>query len=94
MDEISEKMLKTFSDAMHDVMQKHYETKGSSWVNCNPLFLRDKLQEEINEYKEHVIMNFSAQAELIDIANVCAMIYFRYIIEYGEKKSTEFRKGE
>ena len=92
MDEISEKMLKTFSEAMHDVLQKHFEVKGSSWVSCPPQVLRDKLQEEINEYKEHVVMNFSAQSELIDIANVCAMIYFRYVIEYGEKKATEFRK--
>jgi predicted house-cleaning noncanonical NTP pyrophosphatase (MazG superfamily) len=64
-DEINE-----FAEKMEDVTAHHDAKKGSSWKTCHPEFLIEKLKEEVGEY-----MLSKNKKELIDIANICWMLY-------------------
>ena len=61
-----------FARLMEGVLEKHDGVKGDTWKYCKLGFLEGKLQEEVNEYQ-----NSEDPDELIDIANICMMIYNR-----------------
>ena len=64
-----------FAIEMDKVMNKHQSEKGDSWEVCDVDFLKKKLVEEFNEYCEDT----NQRKELLDIANICMMLYFRII---------------
>ena len=66
-----------FTEVMRATLRINQDTKGDSWVTCDIEFLEDKLLEEIKEYlstKKHI----DRKREVIDIANVCMMLYNRH----------------
>ena len=62
-----------FARQMEATMQEHDPIKGDTWKYCQIGFLEHKLEEEIEEYK-HGGRN---PDELIDIANICMMLWNR-----------------
>ena len=76
-----------FTKEMERVMSENDKEKGDSWKTCDIEFLVDKLEEEIeewkegNDYREHyALMPYnldSHKKELVDMANVCMMIWHR-----------------
>ena len=61
-----------FAIKMDNIMNIHENKKGDSWKFCDLKFLEDKLDKEYNEWIESKNEN-----ELIDIANICMMLFFR-----------------
>ena len=53
-------------------MEQNESEKQDSWVNCDMKYLEFALGEEIREYNES-----GEKDELVDIANMCMMIYNR-----------------
>lgn len=76
--------LAEFIEKMQLVLDEHQEEKGNSWNDCNLQFLLDKLDEEIKEFKEELKPLAKAQ-ELVDVANMCMMLYHRYVDIWAEK---------
>jgi len=76
-----------FTEAMNNVLDKHQKEKGDSWVDCDIDFLLFKLDEEIKEFKE-ANRPIAKAEELVDVANVCMMLYNRYIDEWSKKTNT------
>jgi len=62
-----------FAIEMDKTMNKHQRRKGNSWKTCSLDFLKHKLVEEFNEYCKDT----NDRKELIDIANMCMMLYNR-----------------
>jgi hypothetical protein len=61
-----------FTSHMARTLLKHSE-KGRSWETCKHSYLVQKLLDEVNEY----IKGRHDKEELIDIANMCLMLYLR-----------------
>ena len=57
--------------AMESTLKRH-EKKGDSWKTCDVEFLKNKLYEEFD-----VWVNSGDKHELIDIANICMMLFNR-----------------
>jgi len=87
----TEEALKDFTMVMGNVLYDHQKTKGDSWHNCDMQFLLDKLDEEIKEFKEEQKPLAKAE-ELVDIANICMMLYQRYVEIWAEKASKFLNK--
>jgi len=85
----TEKGLKEFFEQMKLKLGLNQERKGDSWVTCDIRFPKGKLREEIAEYYGEEGSMKSAQ-ELVDIANVCMMLYHRHA-EAWEKQVAEKR---
>lgn len=69
--------LRDFVEQMELKLDLNQEEKGDSWVTCDITFLEGKLREEIAEYyKEEGSMK--STRELVDIANICMMLYHRH----------------
>ena len=84
----TEKGLKEFVEQMKLKLDDlNQEEKGDSWVTCDITFLKGKLREEIAEYYGEEGSMKSAK-ELVDIANVCMMLYHRHV-EAWAKRATE-----
>ena len=62
-----------FVIAMEKKLQEREEKYGESWKHMSIVDLEDKLQEEINEFDEAI----DSWPELVDIANVCMMLWNR-----------------
>ena len=56
--------------------EKRREKHGDSWKHCNIMALREKLEEEFNEYLEAFIVDEEIE-ELIDVINACLMLVKR-----------------
>ena len=69
--------IKEFAEAMEQVMQKHDRYKKDSWKDCKLDYLEKKLVEEYKEWKEGTTL-CPAKAEVIDISNICMMLFHRY----------------
>ena len=75
------KSVKLFAEQMERVLREHDKKKGrKGWKKCLARYLRDKLDEEVSEYKGHLFFPIDdsksqAKNELIDIANICMMLY-------------------
>ena len=80
----TEEGLKEFVELMKLKLDLNQEEKGDSWVTCDVRFLKGKLREEIAEYYEEEGSRKSAQ-ELVDIANVCMMLYHRYFETWAKR---------
>ena len=68
--------IEEFALAMEQMMSMHDGRKGDSWKTCDLNHLQKKLLEEFAEYiypDEECFVD----AELIDIANICMMLYHR-----------------
>ena len=63
-----------FTDEMERVMSKHDKKKGDSWKSCDVRHLDNKLCEEFREWDE---TNKCSNEELVDIANMCMMLWNR-----------------
>ena len=74
----TEEGLKAFFNAMKLKLDLNQEVKGDSWAVCDIKFLENKLFEEIKEYLKESKHNKKSQ-ELVDIANVCMMLYHRHL---------------
>lgn len=61
-----------FAVAMEAVMSMHDAKKGNSWRIAPLEYLIDKLKEEFVEWE-----TTPSKKELIDIANVCMMLFHR-----------------
>jgi len=67
----------SFAKKMELVMKRHDFVKGDSWKDIDEEYLWRKLKEE---FDEAMASRFSE--ELIDLANVCMMLYYRrFVIE-------------
>ena len=88
----TEKALSEFVIQMEDTLQKHSGEKGDSWNDCDMQFLIDKLEEEIKEYRDETKPLAKAE-ELVDVANMCMMLYHRYMDIWVDKVS-EFVKTQ
>jgi len=51
--------------------------KKDSWKTCKVEYLEKKLVEEYKEWQD-ITMGCNAKDEVIDIANICMMLYHRY----------------
>jgi hypothetical protein len=80
----TQEALKDFTMVMGNVLNDHQEKKGDSWHDCDLQFLIDKLDEEVNEFKEANRPMAKAE-ELVDVANICMMLYERYVEIWAEK---------
>ena len=70
--------IKVFAEEMETIMQKHDAVKQESWKTCDIDFLVDKLGTEIKEW-----IDSAKHEELIDIANMCMMVWNRIIYVDG-----------
>ena len=70
--------IEEFAEEMEKVMQKHDRYKKDSWKTCKLDYLEKKLVEEYKEWKDGT-KGIPAMDELVDIANVCMMLYHRYL---------------
>lgn len=77
---ITEKGLDKFIKKMRQKLILRYEKYGNSWVDCDIIFLENKLFEEINEYLNEQRYDRKSE-ELIDIANVCMMLHHRHLFK-------------
>ena len=73
----NDKVVEVFAGYMLDVMNKHQQMKGDSWKTCNLGFLEGKLHEEFAEYADS-----GDKRELVDIANICMMLYHRKTVPF------------
>jgi len=64
--------IELFAQAMENTMKKHDKKKGDSWKTEDVDWLRAKLVEEFEEY-----FDTFDKKELVDIANMCMMLYNR-----------------
>jgi predicted house-cleaning noncanonical NTP pyrophosphatase (MazG superfamily) len=62
--------IKEFTEEMERIMSKHDEKKGDSWKVMTIYQLENKLEEEYIEY-------MGKEDELVDLANICMMLYHR-----------------
>lgn len=85
--------LKLFNIAMKVELYKNENEKGNSWCSCDLQFLLDKLDEEIKEFKDESKPLAKAE-ELVDVANMCMMLYHRYIDIWGEKAGKFLRNDK
>lgn len=83
----NDKVVEVFAGYMLDVMNKHQQAKGDSWKTCNIGFLEGKLHEELAEYADS-----GDKRELIDIANVCMMLYHRKTVPFLDLPSPKKAK--
>lgn len=79
----TEEGLKLFVEQMKLKLDLKQENKGDSWVTCDVRFLMRKFGEETREYFD-AENDMECAKELVDIANVCMMLYHRHI-EEGRK---------
>ena len=79
-----------FAEAMENTMREHDGNKGDSWKTCDIFFLVEKLAEEYTEadtaFDNFVHHDFQSgdlhfQTELVDLANVSAMLWNREVKE-------------
>lgn len=73
--------IREFAEKMEEVMSMNDPKKGESWKTCSIEFLEQKLDEEYSEYRKEgdFISDFclDPEKELVDIANVCMMLWNR-----------------
>ncbi len=73
--------LQPFFEEMLGIMRSHDAEKGDSWRGPQPYVsfaLRNKLWEEFREIIENEDLEDSENLhELVDLANICAMIWLR-----------------
>jgi len=71
------KEIKEFAEEMERVMQENDAIKRNSWKNLPISYLEHKLIEEYQEW--YLLSNIkNNKKELIDIANICMMLWHRY----------------
>ena len=75
---------KEFIVEMKLKLDQNQEKKGDSWVTCDIEFLQGKLREEIHEYY-NVEGSMIGARELVDIANMCMMLFIRYREEWAKR---------
>ena len=85
--------LKTFIDAMKLKLDLNQEEKGDFWATCDIEFLEDKLLEEIGEYLDESRHGKKSQ-ELVDVANICMMLYHRHFNIWVMNAAHIFGRGE
>jgi hypothetical protein len=76
--------IESFAKEMDKVYSFHKPKKGESWKDCTIKFLQDKLVEEHLEWLKASSGELTglndkdlSAKELVDIANVCMMLYHR-----------------
>ena len=69
-------LLNKFLEEMKHVLESHREKKGDSWKEVSIPFLENKLNKEVKEYFYERLPK--AKHELIDIANICFMLWTRF----------------
>ena len=62
--------------AMESTLKRHEKAKGDSWKTCDIKFLENKLEEEYLEWAGN-----KDKHELVDIANICMMLFNRKLWE-------------
>lgn len=67
--------IKRFAECMESVLQANDHKGGWTGTKCSDRYLREKLFEEISEY---MVEGYNPE-ELIDIANVCMMLFERAV---------------
>lgn len=71
--------IRTFAFRMEKKMSKNDDTKGDSWKSMTKEDLRQGLHDEFWEFEKSLEKNeLDPKEELIDIANFCMMLYFKY----------------
>jgi len=89
----TEEGLKQFVEQMKLKLDTNQKKKGDSWVTCDVKFLEEKLRGEITEYYEEEGSMKSAQ-ELVDIANVCMMLYHRHFDIWAKQAGEKLFAGK
>lgn len=72
--------LEKFALEMEKILLKHDKKKGDSWKTCDIKYLENKLEEEFREWK-NTSVPLNKGVEVIDIANICMMLWHRYYPE-------------
>jgi len=77
------KEIKEFAEEMERVMQEHDAKKGDSWKEMSLHTLEHLLMNEVKEWNASRLGhidggNHSKEKELVDIANICMMLWHRY----------------
>jgi hypothetical protein len=80
----TENAFDSFTMKMRNVLEENEKQKGNSWASCDLQFLLDKLDEEVKEFKE-ANRPMARAEEIVDVANICMMLYTRYIEIWAEK---------
>jgi len=92
----------SFAEKMEDAMSRHDIIKADSWKYIDEQYLWNKLYEE---FEEAITSQFPAD-ELVDLANICMMLYHRVSesgaldkdlleqIEGGQRDDVEIRDFE
>jgi len=73
-----------FHEAMRDEYRRHLHVKGDSWRRLSIPFLDRLLQEAM---KEHLEERSDLKPHLVDVANLCAMLWTR--LEETDQKAAE-----
>lgn len=72
-------VIKAFSLKMEKKMAKNDDTKGDSWKSMTKEELRQGLYDEIMEFEKSLEKNeLDPKEELVDIADYCMMLHFKY----------------
>ena len=75
------KEIEDFAKEMEETMAEHDCIKGDSWKDCEIDYLRKKVIEEFSEWSMTAICeeeDYELESmELIDLANICMMLYHR-----------------
>ena len=69
-----------FYKAMINEYDKHIPEKGDSWRHCNIFYLTDQL----NKIGKKYFANTANDNELVDMANMEAMIWLRLTLTFDE----------
>ena len=77
------KKIKDFAEAMEEVMQKHDAEKRNSWKSMQLHTLEHLLLSEVREWNANRLghidgVNHPKEKEVIDIANIAMMLWYRY----------------
>lgn len=89
-----------FAEAMEKKLAEKDEAYGDSWKTCDINFLHSRLMREVEEFEEdyHGVMVFhedeETTKELVDVANVCMMLYHRIREERLRQQPAQYSKEQ
>lgn len=73
-DKLPRKEVMFFAFEMERVLKLHDKNKGDSWKTCDVMYLDNRLKQE---YREWDLTPKCDNKELVDVANMCMMIWNR-----------------
>lgn len=84
--------LDSFVEGMRLKLDLNEEKKGNSWTICPIEYLENKRKGEITEV-ESAVDDYKKAQELVDEANLCMMLFHRYMDRWIEKENNKLSEG-